>query len=105
MGDDITLVLPAPLRASGEEWLVESQACNGLARWADNFERVTVAAPALPDEAAGSLGGVVWEPLSSLACFDRVEVVALPYAYTLLMFVLTLHATRSLLRQHILQAR
>jgi hypothetical protein len=32
--------------------LFESQACNGLERWADNFESVIVAAPVIPEEIA-----------------------------------------------------
>ncbi len=46
------LVLPVPFRIQGTELFFESQACNGLERWADNFELVIVAAPTIPESLA-----------------------------------------------------
>ena len=33
------LVLPVPFRRRGDALLFEAQACNGIAKWADNFDR------------------------------------------------------------------
>jgi hypothetical protein len=49
MPDSMLLVLPVPFGMRDGRLLVEAQAANGLDRWAENFSRVVVAAPVLPE--------------------------------------------------------
>ena len=57
--DSMYLVLPVPFRVADGKMFVEAQAANGLDRWADNFSRVLVAAPAIPEADAQNLAGFV----------------------------------------------
>jgi glycosyltransferase involved in cell wall biosynthesis len=101
----ILLVLPVPFRRVGGELLFERQACNGVDRWADNFERVTVACPLIPEERSRHEPGFAWRPVSELSSFSRVTTVPLPYAYTLPAFLRTRGATARLLAEHIRRSR
>lgn len=73
----LLLYAPVPLYTGNEGYLLEDQACNGLKRWADNFERVVVMHPLEHGAAPPS-----WIPVeSSDIDLKRVEIVALPSAY------------------------
>src|SRR6185503_14985780 len=47
--NSLLLDLPVPFRRIDGVLHVEAQAHNGIQRWLDNFERVTVCAPCIPD--------------------------------------------------------
>ncbi len=75
------LVLPVPFRAPPEgTLLVEQQAWNGLERWAENFDRMIVAAPVLPESALGGRS-TRWVAAESLPSRARIDFVRLPWAY------------------------
>ncbi len=102
------LVLPVPFRRGADGGLMfETQACNGLDRWADNFSRIVVACPVLPgvwsDASQSTSAG--YSPVREIAAVDRIEFVGLPPAYTALRFARHMRATRRLLAEKIRGAK
>ena len=95
--NSLYLVLPVPFRLHGGVLHVESQAANGLDRWADHFDHVTVAAPVLPESQLPHLSGVVWTALTALEHTTRITPQPLPWAYTPTAFARTYRATRQLI--------
>jgi len=77
------LVLPVPFRKQGNQLLVESQACNGLEQWADNFESVVVAAPVIPESLAEQNKTMTWQDSTTLTDVNRFQLVPLPWAYSI----------------------
>lgn len=105
---ELLLVLPVPFRVQGNQLLFESQACNGLERWADNFGSVIVVAPIMPEYLAQEEKNIVWQDTQSLANPERFEFVPLPWAYSTKDFILCYGAVRATLgrlikRSHYLQ--
>ena len=95
------LVLPVPFRIDAGRILIETQAANGLDRWADHFERVLVAAPAIPEHQAVNLAGFVWRDLENLEHQDRITCQPLPWAYTPVAFAKNLSSTRKIIARSI----
>jgi glycosyltransferase involved in cell wall biosynthesis len=94
------LVLPVPFRLKGNALLFEAQACNGLNRWADNFSKVVVAAPVMPEEMAQANKTIVWEDTASVLN-ERITCIQLPWAYGIKDFLLTYRRYRKLLAEQI----
>ncbi len=91
------LVVPVPFCVSPEgTLLVEQQAWNGLERWAENFDRMIVAAPVIP-ESMGVGRGFRWVSAESLPSRARIELVRLPWAYRPDHFVKAWRPTRRVL--------
>jgi glycosyltransferase involved in cell wall biosynthesis len=104
--DSMLLVVPVPFQAKDGNLLVETQAFNGLERWADNFEHLVVAAPVLePQQMAHRPELQEWKDIAELPCRDRVDVVLLPYAYHPVRFVRAYQSTRRVLARLIAQCR
>ncbi|MCU0535029.1 MAG: glycosyltransferase [Hydrococcus sp. Prado102] len=101
----LLLVLPVPFRVKGNCVLFESQACNGLERWADNFSKVVVAAPVLPEDLAEREKMMTWRDTATLSDRDRFELVPLPWAYSLSKFLKTYRSTRTSLAALISRCR
>lgn len=99
------LVLPVPFRAKGNQLFFESQACNGLERWADNFESVVVAAPVMPESLAEQDKTMTWRNTATLANPKRFELVPLPWAYSLLKFLSCYSSVRASLAALISRCR
>lgn len=102
------LVLPVPFRVQENQLLFESQACNGLEQWADNFGSVIVVAPIMPESLAQDNKTIVWRDTQSLANSERFEFVPLPWAYSTKDFLLCYGPVRTTLgklieRSHYLQ--
>ncbi|MEO8893964.1 MAG: glycosyltransferase [Coleofasciculaceae cyanobacterium] len=93
------LIVPVPFRDKDNQLLFESQACNGLERWADNFESVIVAAPVIPEEIAEDEKAMIWQNIDTLAKPERFEFVPLPWAYSPLKFLSTYGSVRSTIAQ------
>ena len=87
LDDSLYLVLPVPFRSVHGKLLIESQAANGMARWADSFERVTVAAPIVPENLVAHMPGTLWTPAEELEHIERIALQPLPWAYSALPFV------------------
>lgn len=91
------LVLPVPFRALPEgTLLVEQQAWNGLERWAENFDRMIVAAPVLPESMLGGRS-TRWVAAESLPSRARIDFVRLPWAFRPDHFVKAWRPTRRVL--------
>lgn len=105
---NLLLVLPVPFRVQGNQLLFESQACNGLEQWADNFGSVIVVAPVIPESLAQANTTIVWQDTQTLAHPERFEFVPLPWAYSTKDFLLCYNPVRTTLaklikRSHYLQ--
>jgi len=95
----ILLVLPLPVRYDEQGCLlIESQAANGLDRWAENFDMVTAACILTPDTKLNARSSWTWRPVKDLTCADRVEVIPLPWAYRPLLFMRHYREIRKLLK-------
>jgi glycosyltransferase involved in cell wall biosynthesis len=101
----LLLVLPVPLRLRGDRILVESQAFNGLERWADNFGSVVIAAPIIPEDLADQDKTTVWKDTANLTASERFEIVPLPWAYTLPKFIACYLSVRKTLAALIARCR
>jgi glycosyltransferase involved in cell wall biosynthesis len=99
------LVVPVPFRIKDNQLWFESQACNGLERWADNFGSVIIAAPVIPEEIAEAEKVIIWQNTETLAGRERFEFVPLPWAYSPLPFLSTYSSVRSTLAQLISRCR
>ncbi|AFZ19460.1 glycosyltransferase [Allocoleopsis franciscana] len=99
------LVLPVPLRAKGKQIFLESQACNGLEQWANNFGSVVVAAPLLPEALATEGKTMTWRDTATLAGPHRFEFVPLPWAYSLPKFLSNYPSVRASLGELISRCR
>ncbi|MCY7282071.1 MAG: hypothetical protein LH679_01255, partial [Cyanobacteria bacterium CAN_BIN43] len=74
------LVLPTPFYQIEGKLVLESQACNGIEKWADHFGKVIVVAPLLPDNIAEQERTMVWRDTATLAQLERFELVPAPWA-------------------------
>jgi glycosyltransferase involved in cell wall biosynthesis len=91
------LVLPVPFQICNGRLLFEAQACNGLERWADNFGKIIVAAPVMPEGMAVEDQAGVWKDTATLENLQRFEFVPLPWAYSMREFFTHYRSTSTLL--------
>ncbi|MBE9011519.1 glycosyltransferase family 1 protein, partial [Pseudanabaenaceae cyanobacterium LEGE 13415] len=49
MDTSLFLVVPVPFRIVDGQYGCDYQACDGLMRWLEHFERIVLAAPVLPE--------------------------------------------------------
>ncbi len=99
------LVVPVPFRVQNNQLMFETQACNGLEQWADNFESVIVVAPLIPEELAEKDKTMTWRSTATLAAPERFEFVPLPWAYSPVKFLSSYSAARKTLAQLIQRCR
>jgi glycosyltransferase involved in cell wall biosynthesis len=98
MKKGIFLVMPGPFRIVEGQINLDDQACKGLVRWVENFDRVVLACPVIPEHlVATSKTSIIWQAITDLPCADRVELVPLPYAYKIQDFIKTYKTTSQLL--------
>jgi glycosyltransferase involved in cell wall biosynthesis len=93
------LVLPAPFWMQDGRLMFELQACNGVEKWADHFGKVVVVAPLLSDEIVEREKTLVWRDAATLTQPDRFELIPVPWAYTIKLFMQHYGATRQLLAE------
>jgi glycosyltransferase involved in cell wall biosynthesis len=98
MRSSLLLVLPVPFMRDGGALLFEKQACNGLGRWADNFDHIVLACPAIDRDTTLQRFSWSWQDMSDLPCRDRIDAVPLPAAYRVAEFARVLPRTRKLLQ-------
>lgn len=77
--NSLLLDLPVPFRRIDGVLHVEAQAHNGIQRWLDNFERVTVCAPCIPDALVDP--SISWLPVDDLLDRGRLAARELPWGY------------------------
>ncbi|MBD2035402.1 glycosyltransferase [Leptolyngbya sp. FACHB-321] len=99
------LVLPVPFRSVNGQLLFEAQACNGLERWADSFDFVTVAGLLMPEHLAAQQKTTVWRDTATLAGPERFEFVPLPWAYSIPSFLSHYRSTQALLGRLVQRSR
>lgn len=99
------LVLPVPFRTQGKQLFVESQAGNGLERWADNFESLIVAAPTIPEALAQQDKTMTWRDTITLTNPQRFKFVPLPWAYSPFKFFSCYGSVRADLKELISDSR
>lgn len=80
----LLLDLPIPFKQSGDGYLVEVQALNGLRCWSDNFERITVCAPVVHDFSDSS---IVWCDPKELLHSRNIKIEPLPMGYHPIDFI------------------
>jgi len=98
----LLLVLPVPFRRVGTDLFFESQACNGLERWAQNFDQIDLACPVWPDSTQSPLAcTMLWQDVKELSCYDSVNFIELPWAFQLPHFIQSYPQIRQILREKI----
>ncbi|UKO99567.1 glycosyltransferase [Nostoc sp. UHCC 0870] len=98
MDSKILLVRPVLFRKIEERLAFDDQTCESLTRWADNFDRVVMACPLMPEYLVDeSESSIKLQAIADLPCADRVELVPLPYAYKIPDFIKTYKTTSQLL--------
>ena len=102
--DGLLLVLPVPFKESESGLLCEEQATNGIDQWAEHFAHVTVIAPVLRGDLPRN-ETIRWRDPATLRNRDKVELVALPMAYTLHTFASSFARGRRILLEHITSHR
>ena len=98
--DRLLLVLPLRVYVVNGRLYTDSQACNGLSHWLDNFSHVTLASST---ETRATIPPAT-SPIDSIAGADRCTVVCLPRVYFPHHFAAALPATVKLLKTHIAAA-
>ncbi|NEU75023.1 glycosyltransferase [Hassallia byssoidea VB512170] len=94
----ILLVMPVPLVKVKGRLGFDEQTCDGLIRWAENFDRVVMACPLMPEHITEKTQtSTTWKAIADLPCADRLELVPLPYAYKLPDFIQTFKSISQLL--------
>lgn len=79
--NSLLLELALPFKMEGNDFQVEIQAFNGLIKWAENFDSVTVCAPVIVNEERVS-SSVVWKSFSELPQDLNIRFVPLPQGYS-----------------------
>jgi glycosyltransferase involved in cell wall biosynthesis len=102
---DLLLVLPVCLGRDERGLLFESQACNGIERWLENFPRIQVICPVVEGDELRAAHSTVWKPVSEIANVDRVKFVPLPFVASLVAYARVSAQARSSIRQAIHQSR
>lgn len=95
----LLLVLPVPFSHRDGDLMLESQACNGAARWAENFQRVTLAAPLMPPDQVAANPTIQWGAVRDVQHAERLRWAPLPWAYAVASFFRQLGPTRRALAQ------
>jgi glycosyltransferase involved in cell wall biosynthesis len=102
---DLLLVLPVCLGKDERGLLFESQACNGIERWLENFPRIQVICPLIEGDELRAAHSTVWKPVSEIANVDRVKFVPLPFVTSLRAYTRVSAQARASIRQAINQSR
>ncbi|MGG6266061.1 glycosyltransferase [Leptolyngbya sp. AN03gr2] len=98
MDTSLLLVVPVPFRVMNHRYGLDHQTCDGLIRWTEQFDRLVMAAPVLPEKETREVATKdTWRAIEDLPCADRIEIVPLPYAYKPIIFVREYSRIRKLL--------
>jgi glycosyltransferase involved in cell wall biosynthesis len=97
MTHTLLLITHVPSQIRDKQLGIDDQTCQGLIRWAEHFDHITMTTVQLPQSAVET--PATWQAIADLSCAKQVSVIPLPYAYTLPNFIQTYQATRQLLRK------
>lgn len=102
---DLLLVLPVCFARNASELMFESQACNGIERWLENFSRIEVICPVLSAEEMQKSHSTVWKPVTDIAGGEHVNFIPLPNATSAGSFMRAYFPARSTIRRAINRSR
>lgn len=106
MSTSLLLVVPFVLQVVDGRFGVDQQTWSGLIRWAEQFDRLVVACPVLPESQSKAFSALeTWKAIEELPCADRIEFVPLPYAYKPSEFVRHYRNIRALLSRKIQECK
>ena len=94
---DLLLDVGVPFRIDDGTVLVEAQAHNGLLRWLENFPRITLCAPVLPQ--GHDEHSMRWTAVDDLLADGRLSVATFPWGYDLKAHLKHAGAVRRRLRE------
>lgn len=98
----LLLEVPVPLRVADGQFFLESQAYQGLVRWLENFDTVSICAPMTPASRVPSI--LAWSSAAPLMQTGKLTVHPLPWAYHPLDHMREVFAVRTkfrvLIKQH-----
>ena len=94
----ILLVLPPLYRRINDTLYIESQAANGLDRWAENFDQVVAASQVIPESVVEDWPPWKWVSEHALLHKDRLRLVELPWACSVGAFLSNYRPVKRLLR-------
>lgn len=95
--DNLLIYAPVPLYQTGDGYLLEDQACNGLRLWAENFDTVTVLIPLAQDTPPPS-----WKTVEIIGPnLVRIRFVPLPMSYRPDVFLRNYRSCRDIIRNAI----
>lgn len=105
----VLLVTHVPLLKRGGVLMIDDQTGDGLARWAENFDRITYTGIIMGEGSAEPAplaeNSVTWTPVSGLRSAERMTFLALPRAYRLRNFAASYRPVRAMLAEQIRQHR
>jgi colanic acid/amylovoran biosynthesis glycosyltransferase len=93
----LLLDVGVPFRVESSVIYLESQAHHGVRQWLDNFDEVTLCAPAVPQQQLD--GTMHWTSAADLIAGKRFSAVLLPWAYAAGDHLTNVFAVRNKLRQ------
>jgi glycosyltransferase involved in cell wall biosynthesis len=80
--------------------LIEKQAMNGLKKWADNFDSITVLYPEMNDD--NIYKSMAWSSIDDIKDSDKIKVISLPLNYGYFSFISDFFKYRKVLKQQII---
>jgi colanic acid/amylovoran biosynthesis glycosyltransferase len=96
----ILLVLPLGIYRVGQDLFIDTQACNGLRLWLDNFDAVTLMGPEIPQRGAPP----DTSNSNTVINGERLTIVPLPNSRMPHQFIANISRTSSLLRKEMMSA-
>jgi glycosyltransferase involved in cell wall biosynthesis len=99
--ESLFLVVMVPILKKEEEYFLEAQAFNGIQKWSENFEKVTVVFPEKTEELNNSFK---WIPIKNLKN-NKIKIITLPLNYKYRKFLYDVIKNRKLLLKEIKNAK
>ncbi|NJN31108.1 MAG: glycosyltransferase [Synechococcales cyanobacterium RM1_1_8] len=91
--------MPVPFQSRDGLLGFDSQTCQGLMRWTEQFDHVIMASPLMPAAQEQVQPSLNWQAVATLPCAGQLTLVPLPWAYGLTDFLLSYRRTRQQLGQ------
>src|SRR5690349_16775316 len=102
---ELLLVLPVCFAQDERGLLFESQACNGIERWLENFSTVRLICPVIGTDEMRASHSTVWKPVAEIAGAERVQFLPLPFVTSPLAYWWVAERSRAVIREAIRRSR
>lgn len=102
---ELLLVLPVCFGQDERGLLLESQACNGIERWLENFSTIQLVCPVIAADAMRASHSTVWKPVAEIAGADQVQFLPLPFTRSPLDYWWVAGRCRAVIRDAIRRCR